>query len=421
MNSSDFSLLQDYVAGRLQDDARAELEFRLRKDPVLADRLIEIAADEMVIREWAACQPKVADVSRPKRMRQGTRRWLIAVTVAVACLIVSVATFWMLNQDAREPLATVVAASSAWNVDGANSPPKPLRIGMQLFAESRVTTQPEGRAELQLDDGSRLTLAADTNLELSHRDSFRHITIDCRRGTLLADVQPQGGKSSFVVSTPQAEVHVRGTRFVTTVDDNGSLVDLEIGTLDVIRKQDRQSLTLHAGQSVVVAEGVVFSPVDQESRDNIFVTPLADGFTNRHHPQQNFGTERVLRASASCVSYLKFEMPAVDFPVQAELQLHVRNSDGHGVNFNLAGSHWEEEKLTARHHPALHRESLVQLKRVGEGLLTVDVSSIAHHAGTVTIVVIGESKRGLEFFSRESDRPPTITIRRQVAHHRPHD
>lgn len=112
---------------------------------------------------------------------------------------------------------------------------------LQLAAQTttaQLTTQ-------TLDDGSRVTLNANSNIEIKYYRNQRHI--DLLQGEAVFEVTPDRDRP-FVVETQRLKVTVLGTRFAVNKLKQLERVSVDHGKVQVLNKQDQQALILQNNQ-----------------------------------------------------------------------------------------------------------------------------------------------------------------------------
>lgn len=95
-----------------------------------------------------------------------------------------------------------------------------------------VRTRGGSKAVVQLVDGSRVMLEADSTLRLVGLSE-----LEPQKGRVLFDIKTQGKVSGVVVQTPTAVLGVKGTRFLVEPQDGGARVYLKEGELAISAKQ----------------------------------------------------------------------------------------------------------------------------------------------------------------------------------------
>ncbi len=111
--------------------------------------------------------------------------------------------------------------------------------------------------ELTLDDGSRVTLGANSEIQVSFVDDKRHV--DLNRGQAFFKVAKDASRP-FYVATNSATIRVVGTRFDVRRNNDNIKVSVEEGIVEVVRRAKRVSpgvpvsdqKTLTAGQQLNV-------------------------------------------------------------------------------------------------------------------------------------------------------------------------
>lgn len=126
-------------------------------------------------------------------------------------------------------LMVVTATQLPWRVWGADQ--------RTVAGEQRVLT---------LDDGSRVTLAGDSAINLNISDHQRRITLLRGRVYFQVAKDPQ---RPFLVEAGKAGVRVTGTRFEVR-RDGGDRVRLTVAEGEVIASGEHRRLTLRAGEQV---------------------------------------------------------------------------------------------------------------------------------------------------------------------------
>lgn len=113
-----------------------------------------------------------------------------------------------------------------------------LTAGAALFEGDLVQTGPEGRARLQLADGSTLQLGNDTDLELSWiladaSSGIREMALTIPRGIVRAIVEAIFPQSAVRIGTTTAVTSVRGTDWITQSQPDTSAVVVLDGRVEV--------------------------------------------------------------------------------------------------------------------------------------------------------------------------------------------
>jgi RNA polymerase sigma factor (sigma-70 family) len=136
-------------------------------------------------------------------------------------------------------LMVVVAAQLPWRVWGADQ--------RTAAGEQRVLT---------LEDGSRVTLAGDSAIDLNLSDHQRRVTLLRGRAYFQVAKDPQ---RPFLVVAGEAKVRVTGTRFEVRRDE-GERVRLTVAEGEVVASGVGRRLTLRAGEQVHWSRGRLGDP-----------------------------------------------------------------------------------------------------------------------------------------------------------------
>ncbi len=131
-----------------------------------------------------------------------------------------------LRSASGQAVATIAAVEGTVTLE-RKAATTPLAAGVELFEGDRIRTSADGRAEIALKDGSRLTLTALGNLTVSRylvspKEEKREAGFELLSGRLRAFVSRFAAsieQSVWQVRTPTAVAGVRGTEFFVLVDD----------------------------------------------------------------------------------------------------------------------------------------------------------------------------------------------------------
>jgi hypothetical protein len=140
--------------------------------------------------------------------------------------------------------------SAAWE-NGAD--------GMTLAAGSQVKTASESQALLTFFEGSTVRLGADTELEIEQANrvdnQYTAIVLKQYLGqTWSIVVKLTDPRSKYEIHTPSAVAMVRGTQFVTTVNDDGN-TQVQVNEGVVAVEGSGNEVSVPAGYNVQVENG----------------------------------------------------------------------------------------------------------------------------------------------------------------------
>jgi hypothetical protein len=128
---------------------------------------------------------------------------------------------------------------------------EPLGAGSRLAEGTELRTTGASEAHLSFDSGTRVTLGGAGRVRLVEQSQRKRFALES--GSFFAKVAKLGPDERFVVSTPDAEVEVRGTAFrVTIVAGEAACAG---GTPTRLEVSEGVVVVRHAGAEVRVAAG----------------------------------------------------------------------------------------------------------------------------------------------------------------------
>jgi hypothetical protein len=162
---------------------------------------------------------------------------------------------------ARRPVPPAVArvervTGTAFLLDNARKAPAQPGVGVG-FGMGLVTVGRDSRAVLAFPDGTSFELGGNTALVQisdSDRPGDRGKEAFLARGRLGAEVTPQPVGRPMLITTPQAEAAVVGTRFALTVEGRSTRLDVERGAVEIGRLSGGTPVTVRAAQFALVTE-----------------------------------------------------------------------------------------------------------------------------------------------------------------------
>lgn len=143
----------------------------------------------------------------------------------------------------------------------------PTEKGAAVEAGDRVKTGEDGRALLKLSDGSKLTMANLTELEISGyslKKSERSASFFLSSGKMRAVVSKFGGRSDFRVKTPTAVSGVRGTDFIVMNQGEANVLFGEEGSVEVRGEAGKPVALKPAQMTESTAGSEALSPIKVE-------------------------------------------------------------------------------------------------------------------------------------------------------------
>jgi ferric-dicitrate binding protein FerR (iron transport regulator) len=216
--------------------------------------------DRLLLEELAAPRlPKLArriharlDDLRPKR---GGLRWAALLALAASLLLAVAA--WMVFGPRKSHHETVALADAQGEVVVLDASGQRQPAGAELTPGQIVRTSGESSsAAIRFADSTRFTLGADTSLELVSQAKAAGKSLLLMAGTLAAEVAAQPADRPVVISTPHAEVIVRGTRFRLVTSADSTHVDVQEGSVEFRSKSSRQAVEVRAGGQATAAQGL---------------------------------------------------------------------------------------------------------------------------------------------------------------------
>jgi ferric-dicitrate binding protein FerR (iron transport regulator) len=256
------ALILRYLDGALDENARRELETRLR-DGAVAERLAVLASDQMELRRLLKSTAVAEDVARfarapgkqfPARLSKTQarkRRWVAIGALAAATVLLVAAMFWAFRPGLRleEGLVSVAGVETS-----------------RLREGERFSVVGDRPAVLRLGDGSRVQLEVGSEGVAHGRANGTRQLFELKHGAGRFKVEK--GMGIFRVETPSGKVTVLGTEFDVKLQPGASkgednmngkaaltlVVAVVVGSVQVDWSGD--SVKLSAGQKqAFAAEG----------------------------------------------------------------------------------------------------------------------------------------------------------------------
>ncbi len=97
-------------------------------------------------------------------------------------------------------------------------------LDMIIRNGDEIITGSNGTAEVLFEDSTSLVLEDDTSIKIENAtlggDNSRMVAVRSFLGRVVTNVRKKVDKGYYVIKTPQAEINVKGTIFITDVNDN---------------------------------------------------------------------------------------------------------------------------------------------------------------------------------------------------------
>ncbi len=154
------------------------------------------------------------------------------------------------NRDTASTTTRVtIAASNAVSLAGGGE--ASVQQGATLEKGARLIAQATGAATLAFSTGTEVVLGAGGDMSLV--EVSRHQRLSLSKGSIAAHVAKLGDGERFIVTTDDAEVEVRGTRFEVRVGDPSEACAKGAKTRVVV--SEGVVVVRHGGEEVRVAAG----------------------------------------------------------------------------------------------------------------------------------------------------------------------
>ncbi len=291
MSEADDDALQRYLNGELPAVNAEALEKRLLEEPLLAERLLSLARDEAVLREWAlglqASHSKEATAglhgavlrgAAPVPRAAGRWNWKWRFAAAATVIVVCTAAF-ILRTNQRDVVARITHGAQGASIlrSGAGVS---VADGQELLCGDELRVQDGGMVSVDYSDGTHVELGgrndrgwdgADSHAESSavfepaeHRASGK--TVRLRAGVLFASVAKQPAGSPMLISAEYAEAEVLGTRLILIANKADTRLTVDEGAVS-FRRTDSETVVVRGGYVAVAARGVALEalPVEKKS------------------------------------------------------------------------------------------------------------------------------------------------------------
>lgn len=184
------------------------------------------------------------------------RYWRVPAALGVAFLFLAGVAVWCLGPTMGAPALAEVQGGDVSVERGtelmpaignmALAPGDVLKIGSNSSAALAFGTEP-----------TRIALTAGTELKVTSLASGKRLEL--RAGKLEAIVARQRPLHPMIISSPQAQARVLGTKLTLTVTTNSTRLDVEEGAVRLTRVSDQEHVNVPAAHYAVVAPNVDLS------------------------------------------------------------------------------------------------------------------------------------------------------------------
>lgn len=235
-------------------EERAALDAELAADPATRARLRELAEQAIAVADFeraTAARAGTPEVTRSPRPPVRPSRWAWAAAAA-AVFLLGFGALW-LRAGGRE-LARVTKVTGASGFFGTRgSAERPLPMGAALRAGDVVETSScDSWIELELPDGSKLTVAGHSALRLGHAHAGA-AQLSLEHGNLWRSPAPGRPAAPLTVRTPTAVLESGDALFNLQATDSESIVRVNAGRARVTENGSGNSVAVPAGSQVRLA------------------------------------------------------------------------------------------------------------------------------------------------------------------------
>lgn len=191
-------------------------------------------------------------VSKPRHSRRRFVAYAGALAASILALVAGL--FWYRP---AEEAPVVDGTGQVLLIDDQDK--SAVRPGQAMAASQTLqTVGDDSRAVLTYRDATKLTLGANTTLQLSSatngpKRSKPSKKVFLREGVLTADVSRQPSDQPMILTTPHAELLVVGTRFWIGTTADATRVEVEEGAVQFRNKASDSAVSLGAGEQAVAA------------------------------------------------------------------------------------------------------------------------------------------------------------------------
>ena len=249
-------LILDEKLGQIMAVDRADFPAQMRQ------RLRDLPDDlEQQVHEMRAELAREQAAATPRRRRNWTG-WALTLCLLLA---VSAGAFYLVPHWRDRPRVTRVYGAATLIRESAKTP---LVAGEQLRYGDRILTHPQAFATLRYPDGTRVSVASESLLQISSRmRSGKVIEVD--RGSLGSEVAPQSSSRPMQFRTPRADAKVVGTELLLQVSADQTRLDVGEGLVELRGLSSDRAVRVEQNEFAVTTgnateRGSLSWPVDRE-------------------------------------------------------------------------------------------------------------------------------------------------------------
>lgn len=249
-------LLDAYIDQALTPADQKELERHLLSSPSGCKefwRHVEFHAQIRELMLQADGEQKLPVIKSKQTSRSA---WAFAL--AAAAMVMLVIGWWFVGIKKGATVARVVSVQGSVTVQARS-----VRVNDEISTQATIETGKDGGVKLAFGDGvADVVLKGESKLLTAKSKSEK--TLRLERGQLTAKVSKQPKDKPFIVTTPQAEIRVMGTKFEVLTDEK--ITKVKVGEGEVSMQGSRgNAVAVKAGFMAVASVGVPINPVPVDS------------------------------------------------------------------------------------------------------------------------------------------------------------
>lgn len=272
ISPENLNLLERYLARTLSAEEEQQLEARLLVEPELAQDLVTLAREEAMLVEWARATRESEAVAAAMTIQASTlevasrrphflRRSQITLVLATltACLLFVFARNFHVPDPVPRTDQVAQVKESVGDVAIITSTGEKVRArkGRLLYPGDQVETGGDNSfAVVQFASKARLEIGADSLvalLEGASKPQAKSERVSVLRGFVHGELPEGVRQHPMLLSTPHADVEMRGKKFSSWSEASATLIELEEGLAQLVRRADGQKVMMQQGTYVVAA------------------------------------------------------------------------------------------------------------------------------------------------------------------------